>query len=170
MPINGDFAIFRCTNAGDTETTLTDKIEFEGDAAIPDANSKVVATDIIMSRTETQNSSPFQEMARKPDTGFSGNRYTIRAFFDESAETAAAIARLIQWYTESNSTIQIFKNGRFGIRNNYRPEFNLTPNNDAGYKLVHLEITQEQRTPRLILATIILEFSGTPSRLRANTP
>ena len=168
MVIHGKFAIFRCTEAGDNEDNVIDKIEFEGTASLPDNQSKLVSFNTLMSRTETQNAVPFQEIARKPDTGFSGTRYTIRAFFDESLDEARGIETLVNWYSEPNAIAQLYRNGRFGIRNDYRPEMDLTPNNDAGYKLVHLDIAQDLKVSRVVLATIILEFSGDPGRLRVN--
>lgn len=170
MPINGEFAIFRCTTVGQTEATTVDKVEFDAGAVIPDGRSKIISFNPVMSRTETQNSAPFLELARKPDTGFSGNRYTIRIFFDESVALAAGLGRLIQWYSQENALPGAYKNGRFGVRNNYRPELDLTPDNTAGYKFVHLDISQDLKISRVIIATVILEFSGDPSRLRVNRP
>ena len=160
MAINGKVSIFRFTETTNTETSITDKVEFDGNAAVPDGRSGIRSYNINTSRTQTQVSAPFQETARKPDTGFNGTRYILNVFFDESIAAALAIARIRTWSEEPNSVKGKFKNGRFGIRNEYRPEFNLTPDNTEGYKLVSFEINHDLAYAGIIPGTIILEYSG----------
>ena len=166
MVERGKLTIFRMTDTTDTENNISaDKVEFDGDAQIPDSRSGTVSFSPVMSRTPTENPAPFQEIARKPDTGFSGNRYTLQVFFDEEFGKSLAIAKIRDWHSEENAIKGKFKEGRFGIRNDYRPEYDLTPNNDAGYKLIHFETTQELVFHKMVRGTIVLEFSGDPSQL-----
>ena len=166
MVERGKLAIFRMTNTTDTESNISaDKVEFDEGAMIPDSRSGIVSFSPVMSRTPTENPAPFQEIARKPDTGFGGNRYTIQVFFDEEFGNSSAIAKIRDWHSEENAIKGKFKEGRFGIRNDYRPEYNLTPNNDAGYKLIHFETSQELLHRTMVRGTIILEFSGDPLQL-----
>ena len=169
MATHGKLVLYRMTDTVDTEDTInTDKVEFDSDATIPDGRSGLVSFTPILSRTPTENPAPFLETARKPDTGFAGNRYTFQIFFDESdGNRAGAIEKLRDFEVQANFIKGKFKEGRIGVRNDYRPEFNLTPDNTAGYKLVSFEITQELLHHTLIRGTIILEFSGDPSRLGA---
>ncbi len=166
----GKIAIFRMTDTTDREATITaDKIEMVG-GVTPDNRTEVISFTPVMTRTPAEVPAPFLDEARKPDTGFAGNRYTLQLFFDESLGTAASIEKLRDWFINSNSIKAKFKNGRFGIRNDYRPEFDLVPNNDAGYKLVHFEIMQDLAIPTLFRGTVILEFSGDPARLGVVPP
>ena len=162
----GKFAIFRMTNSTDTEDSITeDKIEFDSGAQVPDARSGIISFTPVMSRTQTENPAPFLQVARRPDTGFSGMRYTINVLFDETGGTAGGIAKLRDWMSEDNFVRATFNEGRFGIRNDYRPEFNIKPDNTAGYKLVHFETSQELLHHKIVKAVIILEFSGAAERL-----
>lgn len=163
--MGGKFVIFRVTDENDDEDNVTDKIEFDGDASVPDGKGGLISFNPVMSRTPTENPAPFQQVSRKPDTGFGGNRYTINVVFDESdGNRAGGIAKLRDWLAEDNAS-SVFREGRFGIRNDYRPEFNLTPRNDAGYKLIHFDTSQELVYRTITHAVIILEFSGSAGRV-----
>ena len=165
MATHGKLVIFRMSDTTDTEDNITaDKVEFDDDAVIPDGRSGVVSFNPIISRTSTENPAPFEEFARKPDTGFAGNRYTLNVFFDESdGNRAEAIEKIKEWITQENSEKGKFKEGRFGIRNDYRPEFNLTPDNTKGYKILTFDINQDLLHHTIVRATIVLELSGVPS-------
>ena len=167
MTTHGKLSIFRMTDTTDTEDNITDdKVEFDDDAAVPDNRSGLVSFTPVLSRTSTDNPAPFQEIARKPDTGFAGNRYSLNVFFDESdGNRALAIAKLRDFETQQNFIKGKFREGRIGLRNDYRPEFNVIPDNTAGYKLISFELTQELLHHTIIYGTIILEFSGDASRL-----
>ena len=127
--------------------------------------ANIVSINAVMSRTPTANSAPAQNIARKPDTGFAGTQIILQVLFYEGDVTAPEIATLRNWYIQDGAIAGSFKNGRFGIKNDYRPEFNLDPGNGAGYKLVHFEVNQELKHNDFVPGTIILEFSGDPSEL-----
>ena len=48
------------------------------------------------------------------------------------------------------------------MRNDYRPEYNLTPDNYAGYKIISFEVTNFVDIPYFIKAKLILQYSGAP--------
>ena len=168
MATHGKFVIFRMPDDPTkiSETDIDDKIEVEGDAEIPDDKTKLVMFKPVMSRFKTSNPAPFSETNTKPDTGFEGTKYEVHLLVVEEDGTASgSIERLRDWFRETNKLRGKYKHGRFGIRNDYRPELNLTPNNEAGYKLVHVEIDQDLNINSLISIFLILEFSGDPSNL-----
>ena len=168
MTTHGELAIFRMSLPTDTESSLTDKIEFDTDAIVPDSRSKTVSIGGDDNRTDTKNPAPFLNMARVPDTGFDGNMYTLNLYFDERAGLAEGIKRIVQWQSRDNALPTIFKNGRFGIRNNYRPEHDLVPDNTAGYKLHKFNTFTDLRVSRVTFGTLILKFSGNPLKWKAN--
>ena len=164
----GNFALFRCTNADDIESTDADeRIEFDGNAATPNDQCKIISFYPSMKRRQTDNPAPFMELNRKPDTGFVGNTYIINVIFKEfGADKNEAIARLRNWAREDNFVRGDYRNGRFGLRNDYRPEFNLTtPNDMAGYKIQSVDIEQDLQHKNIVKCQIIMEFSGDPSKL-----
>ena len=161
----GEVCIFRMTNTTDTEATITtDKIEFT-EGAVPDNRAIVTSFEPEMSRTQTSNSAPFLDEARKPDTGYSGNRYLFELFFNEEGGAAGAIQKIRDWMKEENALKGKFPQGRFGIRNDQRPEFNLTPTRTTGYKIIYFKLTQDMLYPIYPTATLILEMSGDPVSL-----
>ena len=168
MTIKGYFSLFWMTETTDTEDTITtNKIEFDGDANTPDNKSGLISFRTTPKKTDTSNPAPFQEIARKPDTGFSGLRYILNVYFDEQIGQAKAIATLRDWSIVDNTIPQKFREGRIGLRNNYRPEFNLTPDNTAGFKIISFDIDQNIAFNSVVKGIIILEFSGDPLKLGA---
>ncbi len=165
----GQFAIFRVTETGDTEATVTDKIEVEGDADTPDGRTKLISFRPRLSRARNSNASPYTEEPKKPDTGLSDLMYEITLLIDESAGTAGAIKKLRNWFREAGTVRGKFKEGRFGIRNNYRPEFNLTPSLNAGYKFTDFDCLHDLGIRALFRVTLIMEFSGEITSLGGST-
>lgn len=171
---HGRVCLWRSTEADDTELTVDadiDLLEIEGDARTPDDRTWYVSCKDVMSRIDTRNPAPFAENTPRPDTGFDGLRIEMSLMFDERARfighatkdtPAKGIGLLRNWFREDNSIRGKFRHGRIGMRNDYRPEFNLKPDNYGGYKLVHLEIDHDLDVPYYIRATIILQYAGAP--------
>ena len=178
--------------ANDDERSVDDnnRIEMEGDANKPDENTKYVSAKFVMSRIDARNPAPFAENTPRPDTGFDGTRLEINLEFYEreriignsgtppstDADTnnmAKGIELLRNWFREDNSIRGRFRHGRIGIRNDYRPEFNLIPDNYGGYKLVHFEINHDLTVAYHVPATVILQYAGAPGLTEVagdNTP
>ena len=114
-----------------------------------------------MSRTDATIGAPYDERARKPDTGYKGTRYIFDVYFDEYNGPSPAVDRLTEWYVEGNTERGKFKDGRIGIRNNYRPKLNVTPLYESGYKFVLFELLHDLKYKSEAHARIILEYSGT---------
>jgi len=163
--------IFRCTETGDTETRFSgiaegdsgytaDKVEFSGDAVTPDAKSRIISLDPVLGRTPTENPAPFQEIARKPDTGFGGARYVASVWFDRSGGIPQGLSRIASWATEPNAISGKYRNGRFGIRDDFLGILDLVPDNSAGFKIESFSPHYRTRNPDVITAEITLEFSG----------
>ena len=55
------------------------------------------------------------------------------------------------------------------MRIDARPEFNLVPEIDSGYKLTHFEVMHELKYAPTPTAYLILEHSGNPRRLNFET-
>ena len=160
----------------DDETWVDDDnlIEMEGTARHPDGRTWYKSMNTKMTRIDTRNPAPFAENTPRPDTGFDGTRLTLEIEFSErtrvigsatdAANRAAAIARLRDWHREDNSVRGRYRHGRIGIRNDYRPEFNLKPDNYGGYKLASFEMPHDLIVAYHIPATIILQYAGAPGQ------
>ena len=165
MAVNGDVSFYRLAAANDTESSVSDKVEFEGTASLPDNRSGIVSFDPVLGRHKPENPLPHANKADKPDTGFAGDTYTFELVFDEETGRAGAIAKFRDWLAGDQTVDGIFDEGSIGVRNNYRPEYNLHPNNNAGYKVVSFSIHQNLALQNFVYGTLILEFSGDPARL-----
>ena len=166
MVTHGLITIFRMTNAGDTEESiLTDKIEFDGDAQVPDNKSGVMSYSISPTRRDPDNPLPHSNETDRQDAGFGGNTYTLDALYIEDVNSRAlGIAKLRDWIREDQTIDGIFDKGRFGIRNDVRPEYNLTPNNDSGYKIIASPLRHDLHITTFVSQIITLQHSGEPSR------
>ena len=164
----GEFALFRMPETGThTEDTITtDKIECDGDAEVPDSRCGLISIRPVLDRFKSTQAAPFVDEVTRQDTGFSGIMYEITLFFnEEDGDAAGAIAKLVEWFSERNTVRGKYQHGRIGIRNNYRPEYNLVPNADAGFKVVRFDYFQELKIQYHSRGTVYLEFSGDPKEL-----
>ena len=172
--LKGNIAIYRVPIAGIAEVngvlplaetaTGTERIEIEGTADTPDGRTKIAMMQVMDGRFRTDNPVPFGEQTTKPDTGFSGARITFDLIFDESSGNAAgAIATLRRWFRERNTSRGVYAHGRIGLRNDYRPEYNLVPSLLEGYKLLNFELTQEMIRNPFPTGRLMLEYSGVPT-------
>ena len=164
MVTHGKITLFRMTASDDTEDSLDDKIEFDGNAMVPDNRSGIMNFRPSIKRRNPDNPLPHANETDKQDTGYSGNTYSFTAYFYEGVGRAGGIAKLRDWIIEDQTIDTLFDNGRIGIRNDFRPEFNLTPNNDSGYKIILLEPLQDLGLHTRVVVSIVLEHSGDPTR------
>ena len=164
-------------------TSTTPTITFDDNNS--GAATQLITYNIMIDRSQTQNPAPYLEETRKPDTGFRGMRYVIKALFrgDSSPSSYGAhsdIEKIATWFKESSDIRGAYKNGRFGIFNERAPEFNIHPkpstatdatrNDDSGgLKLVGLDFS-EQIEYCIRTAIITLEQSGATSTIRSFIP
>ena len=176
----GRVCLFRLDSTaedGDDETRVSDDglVEMEGNAEHPDGNTWYKSANFTMTRIDVRNAAPFAENTPRPDTGFDGTRIEMQIEFSERERVighatkdvpnrAKAIARLRDWFREDNSIRNKYRHGRIGIRNDYRPEFNLIPDNFGGYKLAQFSMPHDLTVAYHIPATIILQYAGAPGQ------
>lgn len=175
MAIDGNISIYRFTTDGQTETGISDKVEFDtsasnGAATTPDAKSHVVFVKIIMEKIHTEQPIPgSNDPINIQDTGLGTVTVTLNGFFDESAGTALAIDDLATWMVEANQNTALSK-GRFGLRMDKRPEWNAKPDgtspNARGYNLITFELGEiDTEFPQIIPFIIVLQYNGDIAQL-----
>lgn len=142
MAVNGAHSIFRLTTGlAVNEDQTPDKIEFDGTATSPDSKGHINRVRIPATITDTENPNPgSQNSANSQDTGKPPLIIEFHGFFDETAGRSDGIALLRDWWREAKKIKTLYPKGRFGIRSDSRPEFNLTPTSTTGYLLVSVEI------------------------------
>jgi len=178
MAVDGNISVYRFTTDGQTETALAtgEKVEFDtsasnGAATTPDARSHVDRFRVTMEKIHTEQPIPgSNDPINIQDTGLGVVVITLTGFFDETTGTAAAIDDIATWMVQANQNVALFK-GRFGFRNDDRPEWNATPDGDPkstarGYNLITFEIGEiNMDFPSLIPFTLVLQYNGDITQL-----
>jgi hypothetical protein len=168
MAINGKICIFRVTSSGQTETLVTDKIEFDDDHLVPDAKSFMLSMRPTMAAIQTDNTNPgSQNPIRAQDTGNAPLIITLSGYFDEKSGNALGIATFRNWMRTAKVIKTLFPKGRFGLRNNVRDEFDLAPSTTAGYRIISFELDERYEYLGLVPFTVQLRFDGDYSALGA---
>ena len=173
---------------GDDETwiDIANLVEMEGTAINPDGRTKFVSMRQVTRRFDTTNPAPYEEATARPDTGYHGTTLELKLLFLEQDRVqdrgstfrpsnqryrpdfagehnlARGIATLRNWQREDNSVRGKYRNGRVGFRCDYRPEFNLIPNNEGGYKVVSFETFTSLQTPYWTEGYLVIQYSGYP--------
>ena len=161
MAETGNICIFR----DDVETSATEKIDFDGDSATPDARSHIETYNVTMTLVTQENPVPAtNNPSGLQDTGLATVQYEITGFFDGTGGTPLGIALFRDWLRE-DKTSSSFPFGRFGIRNDQRDEYNVVPTSARGLMLEHFETGDEYEFTGRTPFTIKLRYNGDISGL-----
>lgn len=173
MAINGNICLFRLTSGGGTtETAVTDKIEFDtsatnGASTQPDARSHVDTFNVILTLVTQENPVPdTNDPSGLQDTGLATVQYELTGFFDGKGGTAGAVEDFRDWLTNPK-TDTAYPFGRFGIRNDQRPEYDVVPTSARGLLLEHFETTDVYEFTGKTGFTVRLRYNGAISGLGA---
>ena len=167
-----------------TEVKIKEKIDFYRlhnlidfdhtgeDLVIPDKNTKLIAFQPMVGRFRSRNPAPFADATVKQDVGFEGIRFHLTMLFNEqglpNGVYAAGRRNLLRWSIQRSTIRELYPHGTIGMRNDWSPEFNITPSDKAGLKITSYQYLQELGMPYLTRGEIILEFSGDPKEVWFN--
>ena len=161
MAETGNICIFR----DGAETSATEKVDFDGDSATPDARSHIETYGITMTLVTQANPVPdSNNPSGLQDTGLAIVQYEITGFFEGSGGTPLGIALFRDWLRE-DKTNATYPFGRFGIRNDQRAEFNVVSTSTKGLMLEHFETNEEYEYTGRTGFTVSLRFNGDISGL-----
>jgi hypothetical protein len=153
MAIGGDSSIYRFTTPGNTESNITDKIDFNG-GIVPDSMSYINGSAFTLRRALGKQARIKTTRSHKiKDTGFEGLKPVITGFIRQP-ENQLAEYRAKTWMIEDQDNDD-FPFGRFGLRLNDNPAFNTTPTSLKGYYIEEITF----RRPAQFKGK--LEFSAT---------
>jgi hypothetical protein len=168
MAINGNICIFR----DGSETSVSDKVEFDtsptnGASTQPDARSHIDNFKVVLSLVAQENPNPDSDNPNSlQDTGLAIVEYEISGYFDASGGTPAAIEDIRDWMTNPKTTASK-PLGRFGIRNDGKSQYNVTPASTYGLILEHFEIQDDEEYTAKTAFIIRLRYNGAISGLGA---
>ena len=154
-----------CIYIGTSESG--DRVEFDGTAAEPDARSHISNYKVVMSLVTQENPNPNTNNPNSlQDTGLAIVEYELIGYFDEKSGTAGGIAQFRNWLRSAKTTTSL-PFGQFGIRNDVKPEFNLTPSSARGLILEHFECNEDYEYIGRVPFIIKLRYNGDISALGA---
>lgn len=155
-----DSAIWRSTTIG--AEASSEKIEFndlslanEIDiAGINQSNTKMVSSVGV-------NPKPNSAVDELQDTGFAGLVVILTGSIKNTtdASSTSKIHYLKSWLLEDKTTTS-FPLGRFGLRMNDFPIFNLTPTLTRGYMLTDVEFVRDGSVKGKVAVIMTLRFNG----------
>lgn len=161
MAIDGNVSIFRLTSGGQTETLVSDKVEFDNDNAVPDSSAHVISAKHSMGIIDTKNPNPgSQDAPSGPDSGNRNPTVELRGYFDEKSGDTLAITSLVNWLRSAKVIKTLYPKGRFGYRNNVRDEFDVVPTTLGGYKITAFETDERYEYLGIVPFFIQLTFYG----------
>ena len=133
----------------------------------PDRHTKLIGFNPMVGRFRSRNPAPFSDATVKQDVGFEGIRFNLTMLFNEqglpNGASAGGRSSLLRWSIERATIRGDFPHGTVGMRNDWSPEFNITPSSTAGLKITSYQYQQEIGMPYLTRGEITLEFSGDPN-------
>ena len=137
------------------------------DIPAPDRNTKLISFQPMVGRFRSRNPAPFSDATVKQDVGFEGVRFHLIFLFDEQGlrdgVSAGGRSNLRRWSIGRSTIRELYPHGTIGMRNDWSPEFDITPSATAGLKITSYQYSQEIGMPYLTQGEITLEFSGDPN-------
>lgn len=163
-----DFAIYRLTQVGQTETSIGDDESVGMDYGMKDTSQiGVINYKWHIPSRHTDVAAPAEKALTNPDTGLAPLTLTIGIKVNEKDANNRKIGLLTLWSLQNKEVRGIYSKARFGIRNNKKPWMNFKPTITAGWKMVDVVFDDVIEYGGMIDGTITLEFSGASSELAA---
>jgi len=165
-------AIFRVTNTGDTEASVSadEKILFNPTSEGGD-DSLMFSTDIFYRNSIPENPKVQGQINEVQDMGLDGVDVSLTTKqLNSSNNSAGSVMDILRKWLIEDKTSPTFLKGRFGLRLDDIPIFNNTPTGPpnspfAGYVLATVRFNRPQDMKNKADVVITLRFSGDPQRL-----
>ncbi len=149
-------ALWRAT-AGDGKESLSERIEFN-EGAVPDKTGAIVETAIEMEVGFSDNPKASGALNELQDTGLARIPITVTGRI--KAPASSDIPGIFKRWLIEDKTNTAFPKGRFGLRLNDFPAFNLTPDGAKGYMLIKIEFSREAEYEGRLIFIATLRFNG----------
>jgi hypothetical protein len=153
--------IWRATTLGAEGSNSSDIIQFNG-GTLPDATGHVKSSDVELETGVAENDKPFSPINELQDT--KATRITVNVIgVIDNPSSSGVPSRFKIWELEDKVNA-VFTKGRFGLRLDDFPAFNLTPTTLAGgtprgYILSNIKLARDIEFNRLTFSCT-LRFGG----------
>lgn len=160
-------SIWRATTAeGATEASAlaANKILFNSSPVIA-TGSYVWNTEVNYRNATPENPRVAGQINEVQDMGLQGIDVQITGQIRQSSSITLDLKHLVTWLQE-DKTLQVgFPKGRFGLRMDDMPQFNVEPTTTYGYVLAQTRIIRDGEYKEKAGVVITLRFSGDPAGL-----
>lgn len=160
-------AIWRATTAeGGTEAAAlaTNIILFNSQPVIA-TGSYVFNTEVNYRNATPENPRVAGQINEVQDMGLQGIDVQVTGQIRQSSSTSDDLSHLVTWLQEDKTVQSDFPKGRFGLRMDDMPQFNVQPALDYGYVLAQTRIIREGEYKEKAGVVLTLRFSGDPTGL-----
>lgn len=160
-------AIWRATNAqGATEAAAlaVNKILFNSTPVIA-TGSYVFNTEVNYRNATPENPRVAGQINEVQDMGLQGIDVQITGQIRQTSSITQDLKNLVTWLQEDKTIQTGFPKGRFGLRMDDMPQFNVQPDLTFGYVLAQARIIRDGEYKEKSGVVITLRFSGDPQGL-----
>ena len=158
-------AIWRATaSEGGAEAAALDvnKILFNSSPIIG-TGSFVFNTEVNYRNATPENPRVAGQINEVQDMGLQGVDVQVTGQIRQTSSITADLKHLVTWLQEDKTLQDGFPKGRFGLRMNDMPQFNITPTTTFGYVLAQARIIRDGEYKEKAGVVITLRFSGDPA-------
>ena len=160
-------AIWRATEAqgADENNALPENIITFNSEPVVSSGSFVFNTEVNYRNATPENPRVAGQINEVQDMGLQGIDVQITGQLRQTSSTTGDLAHLVTWLQEDKTLQSDFPKGRFGLRMDDMPQFNITPEENFGYVLAQARIIRDGEYKQKAGVIITLRFSGDPSGL-----
>ena len=156
-------AIWRATigNPGEDDAVPENIILFNSSPVVA-TGSYVFNTEVNYRNSTPENPRVAGQINEVQDMGLQGIDIQVTGQLRNTSSTTGDLAHLVTWLQEDKTLQDGFPKGRFGLRMDDMPQFNLTPAEDFGYVLAQTRIIRDGEYKQKAGVILTLRFSGDP--------
>ena len=131
----GNSCIWRATTSGAEDSNTSDRIQFN-ESPIPYNGKQITQSEFEMKVSLALNERPKQKLDELQDTGLSSVTVVVTgSSFVPTDEASTGPFQLAKKWMIEDKWITAFPKGRFGLRINDFPHYNVTPTVNLGYMI-----------------------------------
>ncbi len=164
---NENTSIWRATTAqGATEAAAlaTNIILFNSQPVIA-TGSYVFNTEVNYRNATPENPRVAGQINEVQDMGLQGIDVQVTGQIRQTSSTSNDLSNLVTWLQEDKTIQDGFPKGRFGLRMDDMPQFNVQPDLTFGYVLAQTRVIRDGEYKEKSGVVITLRFSGDPQGL-----
>ena len=159
-------AIWRGISGTPTEggASLVNKIEFNSEPVVT-TGSFVFNTEVNYRNSTPENPRVAGQINEVQDMGLQGIDVQITGQLRQTSSRTGDLEHLVTWLQEDKTLQSDFPKGRFGLRMDDMPQFNIIPSLTFGYVLAQARIIRDGEYKQKAGVVLTLRFSGDPTGL-----